>query len=52
MRTVHSLADDHNIVIKKAHKGSCVIVWGHSDYVMEADKKLNDTKVYKISVIV
>ena len=37
-RALRSLADDHNIVIKKADKGSCVVVWDRSDYVMEAEK--------------
>ena len=41
-----SLADDHNIAIKKADEGSCVVVW-NSDYVMEAEKQHNDSKVYK-----
>ena len=44
---VCSLADNVNIVIKKEDKRSFVIVWGHSDYVMEQEKQLNDTKVYK-----
>ena len=44
---VCSLADNINIVIEKEDKGSCVIVWGHSDYVVEQEKQLNDTKVYK-----
>ena len=47
MGAVRSLADDRNIVIKKADKASCVVVWYRSDYVMEAQKQLNDTKVYK-----
>ena len=46
-RAVRSFADDRNIVIKKAEKGSCVVVWSRSDYVMEAEKQLNDSKVYK-----
>ena len=39
-----SLADDRNLVIKKADKGSCVVVW---DYLMEAEKQLSDKDVYK-----
>ena len=46
-KAVHSLADDHSIVIKKAEKGSFVVVWGRNDYVIEAQKQLNDSKVYK-----
>ena len=46
-RAIRSLADDRNIVIKKADKGSAVVVWGRNDYVKEAEKELKDTKVYK-----
>ena len=46
-RAARSLADDRNIVIKKIHKRSCVVAWDRSDYVIEAEKQLNDSKVYK-----
>ena len=46
-RAIRSLADDRNIVIKKADKGSAVVVWDKTDYVIEAEKQLKDTKVYK-----
>ena len=46
-KTVRSLANDRNIVIKKAGKGSCVVIWDRSDYIMEAEKQLNDKTVYK-----
>ena len=46
-KAVCSLANDHNIVIKKADKGSCVVIWDRSDYIMEAEKQLNDKAVYK-----
>ena len=45
-RAVCSLANDHNIVIKKADKGWCMVVWDRCDYVMEAEKQLIDSKVY------
>ena len=32
-----SLADNRNLVIKKADKGSCVVVWDRNDYLMEAE---------------
>ena len=35
-RAVRSLVDDRSIVIKKADKGSCVVVWDRWDYVKEA----------------
>ena len=39
-----SLADDRSIVIKKAEKGSEVVVW--DDYIKEAQKQLKDENVY------
>ena len=33
-------------MIKKADKGSCVVVWDRNDYIKEAEKQLNDTNVY------
>ena len=46
-RAVRSLADDRSIVIKKADKGSCVVVWDRWDYVKEAEKQLGDSTVYE-----
>ena len=46
-KAVRSLANDRNIVIKKADKGSCVVIWDRSNYIMEAEKQLNDKAVYK-----
>ena len=45
--TVSSLADDRSIVNKKVDKGSGVVVWDRSSYLLEAEKKLSDTKVYR-----
>ena len=44
-QAVRSLANDRRIVIKKADKGSCVVVWDRNDYLLEAEKQLRDTKV-------
>ena len=44
---MQTLGDDRTIVIKKAAKGSCVVVWDRRDYIKEAEKQLNDTNVYK-----
>ena len=44
---IRSLAGDRSIVIKKADKGSCVVVWDRLDYLMEAEKQLKDRKVYQ-----
>ena len=34
---VRTLADDRNIVIKKADKCSCVVIWDRYDYIAEAE---------------
>ena len=41
------LSNDRSIVIKKADKGSCVVVWDYEDYIAEASQQLNDDSVYK-----
>ena len=41
------LDNDRSIVIKKADKGSCVVVWDREDYIAEAEKQLGDKNVYK-----
>ena len=46
-QAVRSLDNDRNIVIKKAGKGSCVIIWNRSDYIIKAEKQLIDTAIYK-----
>ena len=35
-RAIRTLADDRSIVIKKADKGSCIVVWDRPDYLREA----------------
>ena len=46
-RAIGTLADDRSIVIKKADKGSCIVVWDRADYLREAEKQLSDKKVYQ-----
>ena len=46
-QAVRSLTDDKSIVIKKADKGSCVVVWGRNDYLSEAERRFSGTKVYR-----
>ena len=41
------LGDDRSIVIKKADRGSCVVVWYRDDYIKEAENQLKDNIVYK-----
>ena len=42
-----ALADDRSIVVKKADKGSTVVIWDRNDYILEAEKQLCDANVYK-----
>ena len=46
-KAVRSPANDPNIVIKKADEESCVVIWDRGDYIMEAEKQLNDKAVYQ-----
>ena len=41
------LANDRSIVIKKADKQSCVVVWDSEDYIVEAERQLGDKNIYK-----
>ena len=34
---VRTLADDRNIVVKKADKGSFVVIWDRNDYITDAE---------------
>ena len=42
-----SLADDRDMVIKKANKGSCVVVQDRNNYIAETEKKINNKTIYK-----
>ena len=44
---IRSSPDDINIIIKKADKGSCIVILGKNDYLMETEKHLSDKKVYQ-----
>ena len=44
-KALRSLADDKQIVIKKADKGSCVVIWDRDDYLVEAERQLKDENV-------
>ena len=41
---IRSLTDDRNIVIKRADKGSCVVIWDRNDYVEEAEIQISNQK--------
>ena len=44
---IRSLVEDRSIVIKKPDKGYFIVVWNSTDYIKEAEKQLNDSRVYK-----
>ena len=46
-QTIRALSDDRTIIIKRADKGSSAVVWDRMDYLLEAEKQLSDTNVYK-----
>ena len=46
-QAIRSLADYESIMIKKADKGSCVVVWDRNDYLLEVETRLSGTKVYR-----
>ena len=44
---MRSLVDDRSVVIKKADKGSCAVVWDHE----EAERQLGDVTFIKMSIL-
>ena len=44
---MRGLAEDRNIMIKPADKGSCLVVWDREDYIAEADWQLKDNETYE-----
>ena len=44
---IRSLGDDRSIIIKKADRGSCMVVWDRNDYIAEAEKQLGDKNIYE-----
>ena len=42
-----SSADNRYVIIKKAEKGWCVVLGGRNDYLLEAEKKIIEKKVYR-----
>ena len=47
MGCYRSLADDSNVVIKRADNGSCAVIWDRNDYVKEAEIQRSNQNVYK-----
>ena len=46
---MRGLAEDRNIIIKPADKGSCVVVLDREGYIAEADRQLKDNETYNSS---
>ena len=44
---MRGLAEDRNIIIKPADKGSCVVLWDREDYLAEAEKQIQDVGIYE-----
>ena len=44
---VRTLADGRNIIIKKADKGSCIVIWDRNNYITEAESQLKNELVNK-----
>ena len=38
-QVIRALAEDRGIVIKRADKGSCEVVWNRLDYLLEIEKQ-------------
>ena len=41
-----SSTDNRYVIIKKAEKGWCVVLGGRNDYLLKAEKKIIEKKVY------
>ena len=46
---MRDLAEDRNIIIKPADKGSCVVVCYRENFIVEADRQLKDNEIYQSS---
>ena len=44
---IRKLADDRSTIIKKADKGSGVVVWDSNDYIVKLEKQLGDKNIYQ-----
>ena len=44
---LQNLRNDNTIIIKEADKGSAVVVWDRQDYILEAERQLQDAEVYE-----
>ena len=46
-RAIRTLGDGRSVIIKKADKGPCIVVWDRADYLRGAEEQLPDKKVYQ-----
>ena len=46
-KCMRSLANDRRIIIKKADKGSCVVVWDCESYIAVSEKQSSDKNMYR-----
>ena len=46
---MRGLAEDLNIMIKSAGKGSCAVVWDRDDYITKADRQIKHNAIYESS---
>ena len=47
INALKQLKNKKHIIIKKADKGSAIVVMNKTDYIYEADRQLNDVRYYK-----
>ena len=40
---IRGLGENQSIIIKLANKGSCVVIWDRTEYLLEAEKHLIDS---------
>ena len=41
------LVNDRSVVINKADKGSCAVVWYREDHIAQAERQVEDVTIYK-----
>ena len=44
---LHNLSHDDSIIIKPADKGSGIVIWDRSDYLLECQRQLSEQQVYE-----
>ena len=47
LEALKQLRNDNTIIIKKADKGSTVVLMNRDDYIAEVERQRNDAKFYK-----